>query len=302
MFKSATGKSVDGTISIDPYAISELLKITGPIDVAGYGKFSADDFFPKINYIVNVSKEPGSGKEALPKIAQLILQQVLGQPISSWPALLTTMQEQVRTRHLQFSLHDQQIAGLLSENHANGALVTAHSDYLMVVDGNVSGNKADYYIRKSMQLKVEADANGLVRHEAILEYAMPPPVDDVDRALNPGDGRYKDYLRFYLPETATPATLRTSLDGGRVDSVMELLPMAHGKRVVGVYIEVPRGHRLEVRLAYEVAQHPGRSYDLYIQKQAGVPGLPTSLSVSYPGGEVHRQLAMAADEEVKVRW
>ena len=65
LYRSATGQVVDGTLSIDPYALADLLGVTGPIDLPGYGTFNSENFFSKLNFIVNASTSPGSGKGAL---------------------------------------------------------------------------------------------------------------------------------------------------------------------------------------------------------------------------------------------
>src|SRR5207253_10944470 len=48
MYRSATGRAVDGTIAVDPYAIATLLRVTGPIEVTPYGTFTADNFFSRL--------------------------------------------------------------------------------------------------------------------------------------------------------------------------------------------------------------------------------------------------------------
>src|SRR5207248_1339780 len=54
MFLSATGTQVEGTVSIDPYLLSSLLAVTGPVDVPGYGTFNSANLFSQLNILVNV--------------------------------------------------------------------------------------------------------------------------------------------------------------------------------------------------------------------------------------------------------
>ena len=84
IYRSATGLQVDGTIAIDPYAISALLAVTGPLDVAPYGTFTTADFFPKLNAIVNVARGPDSGKQAMVPISRALVDRLLGAPPSLW--------------------------------------------------------------------------------------------------------------------------------------------------------------------------------------------------------------------------
>ena len=117
LYTAATKRPVDGTIAVDPYAISAMLQVTGPVDVPGYGTFTADDFFPKLNFIVNVSNAPGSGKGALTPIGQTVLGKVLNAPPSSWPQLLLVFEQQAQGRHIQAYFHDTSLATAVSEVH-----------------------------------------------------------------------------------------------------------------------------------------------------------------------------------------
>jgi hypothetical protein len=279
-----------------------MLAVTGPVAVAGYGTFDAGNFFPSINFIVNVSREAVAGKEALSRIAPVLLAKLQELPVSRWPALLNAFSDQARDRHLQLFMHDAVLAGMASQARFDGALVPTGDDYLMVVDGNVCASKGDYYIRKSMQLKVEVYPSGLTRHELVLRYELPQPVDDFDRALNPRDGSYGDYVRIYLPETATPRGLSLTTDGQQGDGGLERISQEHHKQVVGAYFNLPRGHQAELRLTYDVGLAGAGAYGLLLQKQSGVPGLSTDLQISYPGAILRRQVSLARDETVSVRW
>jgi hypothetical protein len=302
MYRSATGQEVDGTISVDPYAIAAMLGVTGPVSVPRYGTFDAGNFFQSVNVIVNVSRAPGAGKEALNFIAPALVAKLQEQPVSRWPALLTAFRDQAIGRHLQFFMHDGALAAQAAQARFDGALVPTGDDYLMVVDGNVSATKSDYYLRKSMQLKVEVYPSGLTRHELVLRYELPVPVDDVDRALNPRDGAYGDYVRIYLPETATPRGFSFTMDGKQGDGGLERLSQEHDKQIVGAYFNLPRGHLAELRLTYDVGLADGHGYRLLLQKQGGVPGLATDLQISYPGAILQRKLSLTRDESVSVKW
>jgi hypothetical protein len=302
MFASATGRTVDGTIALDPYAISALLTVTGPIDVAGFGSFRSDDLYARLNELVNARPDPHEGKQALPIVGREILRQVLAQPIGAWPALLDVFQAQVRSRHLQISLHDPALSQALSTSRADGRIATNPGDYLMVVDANVGATKGDLYVNKRLSLKTEVYPTGVTRHEVSLTYEMPSLTDDLARTLNPGDGTYRDYVRFYLPDGMALTGLKTGLDGPPQTPAPVTFDLAHGRMAVGTFFELPPGHRYQLALTYEVPTGSAREYGLYLQKQAGSPDLPTDLTISYPGRVISRQLDLKQDEEVRLRW
>ena len=301
IYTSAVGP-VDGTVSIDPYAIAALLDVTGPVDVPGYGTFSSSDFVPKLNYIVNVSTAKGSGKQALGPISNAVLNKILTAPASSWPRLLLAARQQADGRHIQVLFHDGQLEEAAASAHYDGAILPGNQDSLMAVDANVTPSKGDYYVQKSMNVKAEVEASGMTRHEVTMTYDMPTPVDDIDRALNPGDGTYRDYVRFYLPETATVANFHITLDGKPSESGLDAISYAHGREVVGAYFRLPRGHETVVDMIYEIPNAPQASYQLTVQKQAGVPGLPTTVLISYPGGFRVERSDLTTDMNASVTW
>jgi hypothetical protein len=304
MFKSATGADVDGTISLDPYAIESLLGVTGPVDVAGYGAFNKDNFFAEIDYIVNVKTGPGSGKAALPIIAKVILQRVLDQPISNWPRLVSAVQEQARGRHIQLQFHSPALASATARAGYDGTILAKGNDSVMVVDGNVGATKSDFYMTKSMDIKAEVPASGLSRHQVTLHYTLPLPVDDVDRALNPNDqGAYADYLRVYLPELASGVTVKYAQDDGPGFGGYDRTELVNGKQVVAAFFRLPRGHQGTLQIDYLVPLDVRtRSFDLFIQKQAGMPDRPTTLELSFPGGQTTRRNNLSTDAEFQVSW
>ena len=168
-------------------------------------------------------------------------------------------------------------------------MVSGKTDYLAVSDANVGATKGDYYAHKSMVVKVEVLPTGVALHHVTLSYTMPAPVDAVDRALNPGDGSYRDYLQVLIPETATVVDVTFKEDGKAGDGGLDGVTAAHGRQSVAVYFRLPRGHAGVVDLYYELPVATDRAFALYVQKQAGVPSLPTSFALSYPGGLALRE-------------
>jgi len=301
MYKSATGQPVDGTIAIDPYAISALLATTGPTDVPVYGSFDSSNFMMKLQAIVNASQGPSAGKPALAPIASAILRHVLEQPASAYPKVLVTLAAEARSRHIQVSLHDPVPAAAAARAHFDGAILPAPDDYLMVVDANVGATKGDLYMHRSAKLSAEVPASGLSRHELVLRYELPPPVDQVDRILNAYNA-YQDYVQVLLPPTATLTSFHYTLDGKPGTGTLDGVYQADGKQVVGAFFQLPRGHTAEIRLDYEVALQGGHGDELYVQKQAGTPGMPLALDVSYPGGRKQATLDLATDHDVRLAW
>src|SRR5205807_5248314 len=138
----------------------------------------------------------GSGKSALPPIAQALVKRVLAAPIDQWTAMLAVGAEQARDRHVQLFMHDAAAAAAVNGAGYDGALVDPGegSDYLLVVDANTGGTKGDGYVRKSVREKVEVAAGGLTRHELILRYEYPAEARDATVPQG-ADTAYRDFVR-----------------------------------------------------------------------------------------------------------
>ncbi len=307
MWQSATGESVAGTLLIDPYAISALLQVTGPVTVPGFGAFDATTFLPKLNVLINASGVQKS--TAVPAVAATVLKAVLSQPGASYPKLASTLIDQAKQRHVQMRVHDANVQAAIDGADLGGAIRDpGNDDYVMAVDANVGATKSDYYLKKSEEIRVEKPASGLANHEIKLSYQFPVLTNADDQKLNPKtpnnpNGNYRDYLRIYIPETANVTGFQVTVDGKPAfsNSITENV-VAHGKRIIGTYFEFGPGHSAQVAMTYVVPLPPGDQYRLLLQKQAGRPSLPTSVWLSYPGGQAKKQTDLTTDQRIEVTW
>ena len=311
MYTSATGQKLDGTISIDPYVISSLLKITGPVSVPGYGSFDTNNFFLRTNVIANVDTSPSGGKNALQPIAIAIIAKVFASPSSNWVAIGTAFLDAADQRHLQVSVDNPTPEAILHGQNIDGSIVTTPltEDYLLIAEANVSATKADNYIQRSVQVKVEIYPSGLNRHEVDIHYDYPPPKDATDDALNRSalnpTSIYRDYVRFYLPLTATLGNIGFEEDGKPAPAYgggLREQGVEASKQVYGTFFTLPRGHSADLIIYYEVGLPAASPFQLYVQKQAGLPELPIDLEVSYPGGIAKRSSTVARDEIFTINW
>jgi len=285
--------------------------VTGPVRVPGYGTFDSDNFFLRINVLANLDAGSTGGKKALPAIATVIIAKILAQPSSRWAQFATSLQDAVSGRHLQVSVHDAVQEAQLHALRADGSLqnLPLTEDYLMVAEANVAATKADYYLKRSMSVKVEIYPSGLNRHEVDIHYEYPPPVDATDAGLNKSylnsTSLYRDYVRFYLPLTTTLANIGFLIDGKPAPAYgggLKEQGQEGSHQVYGTFFTLPRGHSADVIIYYEVGLPADPPFQIYIQKQAGLVDLPTMLTVSYPGGIASRKTELSTDTTLTIPW
>jgi hypothetical protein len=135
-----------------------------------------------------------------------------------------------------------------------------------------------------------------------LSYNYPTGISDP--AIPKGqDTAYRDYVRFYIPETSTLLAYYQTYDGGEQRrGAVEEVSIEHGKRVIGTYFRLPPGHSTELHLVFQNPVEADGRYELYLQKQAGLPARSMDFLVSFPGGLTRRQLSGDRDEQLVVRW
>ncbi|HEX6489364.1 MAG TPA: DUF4012 domain-containing protein [Candidatus Dormibacteraeota bacterium] len=299
MVLATTGVHVDGVISLDPYAIADLLRVIGPISVPGYGAFTADNLLNRTEVIVNVQNDYG----VMNPLARTLLAQILGAPVTKFPDLIGSLQTNTAERHIQLHMRDATLEQRILAGSAGGALEGAAGDYLMVVDANVSPSKGDLFMQKRCDVNVTVQPSGLAQHEVTASYTYPKPATPsrADTVLNT-DGVYRDYVRFVVPGDATVADIEYVLDGKPAPAAAQPIVEELGKTVIGMYFELPRGHTGQVTVSY--TDHvPGRgAYHLLVQKQAGASDRPTTLDVVFPGGRRELGSELTEDASFDVGW
>lgn len=300
MFAAKTGEHVDGVISIDPYAISDLLKVLGPLNVPHYGAFNQYDLLLRLEVIVNVQSDYG----VMSALSSTLMSDLLNAPVSRWLDLVSALQTSTQQRHLQMQMRDPALERRLLAGSGGGALMApANSDYLMVVDANVSPNKADVEINKGVSVSATVESSGVVQHQVDATYDYPNAASPshTDKVLN-GDGMYRDYLRFYLPAGAAVSGLQYLLDGHPAPAAAQPAEHEQDRQAVGLYFVLPRGHSGVVRILYTTPAASGRLYRLAVQKQAGVQDRPTVLELTYPGGRRSFRSDLTLDATFQATW
>ena len=273
-------KKVDGVIAIDPFFISKILTVTGPVQVPETGDVvDANTFFTTT--LNRVEVDPAVGKRFLSYAAKAMFAHLLATPSSKWLPLLQTLQSGCDTRSVQAYLHDPQAESLISRHSCSGQLHPLTGDGLMVIDSNVGGNKDDFWLQRSFHLTLAPQPDGAVRHTLRIHLSGLSPHDKPGSVIKPltGTWGYTGWLRIYLPPSAT----MMSSSGAQLAAADDL-----GRRVLQGWLYVRFNQTVDVTVVYDVApaaaKDASRHLDLYWQKQAGRLADPISIDVVMPPG------------------
>jgi len=225
LYQDATNEDVDGVVAINLNLVQKLLAFTGPVQLTAYNeKITAENVFERAQFHSEVGFEPGSTqkRDFLAHLANALLVEILTDPEKLGLGLgqlvgqgLTARDIMVYSTHsdLQKVLADSALTGHV--NYQAPAPVGAGqaiqpSDHLFIVDSNVGGNKANFWVNRISKYTLDVDRDG--RLSGILTVTW---IHTGTNATWP-NGDYQNYVRIYLPGDVTDIQVDPPLTDGRI--------------------------------------------------------------------------------------
>lgn len=268
LWAEQSGQRVDGVIGVDVFALAAVLRVTGPVELAGH-RLSADDVADFVMRDQYVELEPRSPerKELLADLGEVLYERIVAGGWSG-PAMLRELGGAAARGHLQVWSGDPREQALLAGHRAAGALPGVPGAYLQVAHNNAAGNKADYYVRRQVGYTRPAAGEGRLR--MVLSSTLPAD-------------RVPSYVSQWVgprPADVEPGQTRVQVDvyvgfGQRVRSVQV------DGREVSAQIGTERGHGVASAL---------------VQVRPSRPTVVTA-DVTDPGGTLlYRSPALAAPD------
>ncbi|MDX1607920.1 MAG: DUF4012 domain-containing protein [Candidatus Spechtbacterales bacterium] len=310
-FYKQTGQfegELDGVIAINTNILTELLKLSGPIEMEKYGvTLTSENWLPLVQQEVEVDydKELNRPKQILADMTPILIDK-LGEhknKIELIDIFLSSLEE----KDMFIYSRDKSVAELALEQNWNGAIAqdkdaadNSVSDYLAVVASNIGGWKTDIYMDTEIDTVTKISAEGEITRNIIIH-----------RKHTGGNSPYffynrpnHSYIRIYAPAgseivsaegfSSEPDLIETDYkfeDYSSDELISSSINSAQkgpgdidifeesGKRVFGGWTWIPAGERQVISLTYTLPSQINSntsSYRLTIQKQSG-------LDASYSG-------------------
>lgn len=303
-----TGENVDGVIGIDTYFLKNILSAVGPVAVPDYNeKVTADNVYPLTQKYVEKDFFPGSKqkKDFLQSVANGITQKLATEQVP-YKALVAALGNSLAEKHVLFYFTDPTIQTVYTVNNVSSSLWDGRTqgqdmllDYLGVIDTNVGGNKANYYVKRILDHAVKLTTTGEVQGIVSATYT------NASTNESAFGGDYQNYVQFLLPKGAIVDTVL--IDGKTVQATvaitdpkvytegnfkpptqLEIEKSRQGeKEVVGMFVVVSKGSKKELSLGYHIPKAfspsaPSFTYDVRLFKQPGTDADPYTFTLSYP--------------------
>lgn len=265
---------VQGVIAMTPNVIQQMIDITGPIYVPEYQEtVTASNLIARIHFhqLVGIpgqgngeAPDPGGHSSLRKRFTELLAEHLLARirqlPPSSQVKILQLAEHSLSTKDLQLYFNSGAAENLLRQYHFDSAIQSPSGDGLMVVDANISGNKANSFIITTMSDQVTLDDAGNALHHTILQYAwtLPGPIY--------GSSLYRDYIRIYVPPGSTLQAQKGWQPRGTSNTF--------GREVWAGFFTLTYGHTMTISLSWlahnvTYKSTDGWHYQYVLQKQAG---------------------------------
>ena len=209
-YEKEAGTKVDGVIAISSPFLTDLLAVTGPIDLPDYNdRITAENFFGKSLYYVQHDFFPGSTqkKDFLGSLTSAIITRVMQDKSMNAVSLFGAIQAGLIHHDIQMVFTDPSLNQLVSQKGWSGNGVTERTcqvnsvnectgDFMNVVEANLSVNKANAFITRKRTTEISIEPTGSVTTTASISYENTSSEDMA------GGGNYKNYVQFILPVSA----------------------------------------------------------------------------------------------------
>lgn len=293
------GDAIDGIIFLTTYAIDELLRLTGPVDVPSYDtRIVPGDATLGILAATRSPLAPlGDRKAFLGAFADAFLDRLFALPPSRWTELPPIL-ERIRTeRHAALWLVAEDAQARIAQAGWAGAVPAPGGDEVLLVESNVGPvSKLHLVTERTVQVEVAIDEAGRAFGALVVTWTNRIRDDTADPWVQNASEVLLGYqlrdvlgvfVRVLTPPGSSLQEVVLSGDGVRRGG-LESVGVELGRTSFGAYAMVPPG-RTELRYGWvtpAVTEIVGsrRRYTLSLPKQAGRLADPLELRIELPDG------------------
>jgi hypothetical protein len=292
------GVTTDGVITVDETAVMRFLDALSGLDLPTYQvRVTSVNIMPLIKQYygqpigVGGTRSPedhswyAHRKDFMGEVLRTFIArlQVERLDLNVWAQTLTTT---ARERHVQVYFASPEAEALLKHYQLDGAIPRVPGEYLQLVDSNVGFNKVSSRVLVQLSARFTLKPNERTRVAVMLTYTNTNALREgecVQENYYESDyakmqaACYWNYVRLYV----TNGSQFISAAGGGVPELQP--PEGEGQATgFGSYLVVPTAATRNLSFEYWGAPLADRTFQLLVQKQAGLPTLPVVIEVDFP--------------------
>lgn len=288
LYEQSGGEPVDGVIRIDPTGLARLLRLTGPVTIAGLpyplDATNVVSFLQVEQYRLFEVAEARS--DLLGQVAQGVYTELTTGAGPAPARLARSLGPAVEGGHLSVWLRTERGQQLMERLGADGAVPEVVDDGFGVVSQNAGGGKIDVFMQRSVRYDASIDAaTGAVTATAVIgldnqapESGEPPYL--IGNLVDAPTGTNRTWLSVYSPLDL----VTLSVDGHEVaaDEGVE-----RGWNVWSLFVDIPPGAEatVTVELAGQVDLSDG-TYRFDLLPQTTVRPDDVRVSATFAGARI----------------
>jgi type II secretory pathway pseudopilin PulG len=297
-------QDIDGFIAIDTHVLVDLLKILGPVEVEGYGTFTAEKDAKDMPQVVHALSEiitrptpymRTDRKGILGPMMRSILTKAYGSAKQSWPGLVEMSFKNLEQRHIQMYFFDTNAQAAVEAINGGGRMIapTNGEDFLAVVNANLGGAKSNFFITSDIKQEISAPSNGMIEKKVTITYKNNRPGDNcnLEAGLLCLNATNRDWTRIYVPNGSQLVDAQGFREAAKVGE-------ENGLTIFEGFFLLEPNSQAKLVLTYKVPYTDTKTYRLKLWKQGGIDPVPQILDVN--GGE--EQITLDKDQTVEVQF
>jgi hypothetical protein len=210
-WQAQTGQRCQGLIAVDLQALADLFRITGPMQVAGYGELNADNLVQSLAGSYDSYQDPFQRRRLNNALVPAFQQKFLSG--GAFVQKARSLQQDAQGRHVAMYFRDRLSQQAFAEAGFAGNLSKTRHDYLGVFSQNLNGSKADYWQERHVSTNVTLSADGSA-YETLTIVVRNPSPPYTEPAPDPKSGYTTRWLGTLVSIWFPPGT---QLGGVNVD-------------------------------------------------------------------------------------
>ena len=277
--------SADGVIALDLTTVRDLISVFGQITVKEFNQeLTEENFYDVFMAKEGNAEESNKGIRFSTALTQALISQVL-ELNSKGVEFFKVVFNSLASKGIQAYLNDSSPQNAISKLDWNGrftfpvcTIKNCFSDWAAVVNANMANNNAGYYITQEKQIDIKVDHKKLTRALTI----------NMENSANPVlgyDGKYRDYIRFYIPKDSSLGKIQLG-QGSDAVYVTPVVSNLLEYKEVGFFIEVSPGETKKIMITWSGNHNMDITQDgeyyFYVRKQAGVDKMDVNTAIEFP--------------------
>lgn len=284
-------EDIDGIIALDTHFLTNLMKVLGPVEVPGYGTFSAETDprcdCPQIIYVLSeIITKPTpyireDRKGILGPLMRALLTKAYAAPKQEWPNLFQTGFESILNRHAQFYFFNEETQQAAEAAKVAGRMVPPKNgeDFLAIINSNLGGAKSNLFITYDVTQTVpSAPENGKLTKTVDVTYKNTHAADNCN--LEAGElclnSTLRDWTRLYVPAGAELIDAQGFLEEARTYE-------ENGFTVIDGFFTLEPLGSAKLSVTYSIPYEDTQDYKLLMWKQGGIESFEALLDIT--GGQ-----------------